>query len=170
MMMTFKFQEENATLRNFEICSNVCFIKIRSKLISVLLHTVFNTIFYETDVTYKKPHNFLKFFYFFLQNDTQRTYYRQSPLFKDLTKHLNDFHVNGIREIPMLVGNVWMAKLEDNLRNFENYGDDEESNWPPKKIINTDGAVFFLEALMTEIGFYCWANFLGSSDDAKVRS
>merc|ERR1712037_516487 len=63
--------------------------------------------------------------------------------------------------------NVWMAKLEDNLRNFENYGDDEESNWPPKKIINTDGAVFFIEALMTKTGFYCWANYLGSSDDAK---
>ena len=70
----------------------------------------------------------------------------------------------------MLERNVWMAKVEDTQRNFENYGDDEKSIWPPKKIINTDGAVFFLEALVTQTGFYCWANFLGSSDDAKVRS
>ena len=70
----------------------------------------------------------------------------------------------------MLERNVWMAKLADTLRNFENYGDYEQSGWPPKRIINTDGAVFFLEALMTQNGFYCWANFLGSSDDAKVRS
>ena len=64
--------------------------------------------------------------------------------------------------------NVWMAKLAHS-NNFEHYGD-SHNIWPPKMIINTDGAVFFLEALMTEIGFYCWANFLGSSDDAKVRS
>ena len=89
-------------------------------------------------------------------------------LFKDLTKHLNDFHVNGIREIQMTERNVWMAKLAHS-NNFEHYGD-SHNIWPPKKIINTDGAVFFLEALMTQTGFYCWANFLGSSDDAKVCS
>ena len=27
----------------------------------------------------------------------------------------------------MLERNVWMAKLADNQRNFENYGDDEQS-------------------------------------------
>ena len=68
----------------------------------------------------------------------------------------------------MLERNVWMVKLAHS-NNFEHYGDNQNI-WSPEKIINTDGAVFFLEALMTEIGFYCWANFLGSSDDAKVRS
>ena len=69
----------------------------------------------------------------------------------------------------MLERNVWMAKLTDTHQNFENYVDCS-LGWPPNKIINTDGAVFFLEALMTQTGFYYWANFLGSSDDAKVRS
>ena len=69
----------------------------------------------------------------------------------------------------MLGRNVWMAKLTDTYQNFENYGD-SSLGWPPNKIITTDGAVFFLEALMTPTGFYYWANFLGSSDDAKVCS
>ena len=39
--------------------------------------------------------------------------------------------------------------------------------WSPGKITNTSGDVFFFEAKTRNDSFYCWVNFLGSSDAAK---
>ena len=86
-------------------------------------------------------------------------------LFKDLTKHLNDHHVDH-KEMHILKRNVWIFYPLDShlvLKAILNpFG-----YLPPRKMTTTCGAVFFFEACLTQSGFYCWVNFVGSLDDAK---
>ena len=89
-------------------------------------------------------------------------------LFKDVNKHLNDFHAD-YREVPMLNGetNRWMVKLTDQKGNFEQNIEDHQFSWSPGKMTNTSGDIFFFESRMSNDSFDCWVNFFGSSDDAK---
>ena len=89
-------------------------------------------------------------------------------LFKDVNKHLGDFHAD-YREVPMLNGetNRWMVKLTDQKGNFEQNIEDHQFSWSPGKMTNTSGDIFFFESRMSNDSFDCWVNFFGSSDDAK---
>ena len=96
--------------------------------------------------------------------------YRQSRnielLFKDLTKHLNDHHVNH-KEVPISKRNTWISKLSDSQGRFESRLKNLPCFRSPAKMTTSCGAVFFFEACLTQSGFYCWVNFVGSLDDAK---
>ena len=88
-------------------------------------------------------------------------------LFKDLTKHLNDHHVN-LREVPIFKRNVWISGITDSHGNLSNESRlKKHLHLPPGKMITSCGAIFYYEACLTQIGFYCWVNFVGSLDDAK---
>ena len=95
-------------------------------------------------------------------------------LFKDLTKHLNDYHANH-KEMHILDRNVWMSYLmrgtsldvKTTSQVTQHLFQNPLGYIPPRKMKTTCGAVFFFEACLTQSGSYCWVNFVGSLDDAK---
>ena len=87
-------------------------------------------------------------------------------LFKDVMKHLNDFHGDDLDlEMPMIEDetNAWRARLGCN---FELRHGVQEVVWS-RKMKSTCGAIFFFEVWMIHDAIHCWLNFFGSLDDAK---
>ena len=65
--------------------------------------------------------------------------------------------------------NVWISYLIDSQRTLQHLVKKPLGYLylPSQKMTTTRGAVFFFEAFLTQSGFYCWVNFVGSLDDAK---
>ena len=87
-------------------------------------------------------------------------------LFKDLTKHLNDHHVDH-KKMNILKRNVWISYLIGSQKTLQDLVEKSLGYIFPRKMTTTCGAVFFFEACLNQSGFYCWVNFVGSLDDAK---
>ena len=87
-------------------------------------------------------------------------------LFKDLTQHLNDHHVD-LKEVPIFKRNVWISSITDSQGKFESSLKHLPFFWPPAKMTTACGAIFYYTVCLTQSGFYCWVNFVGSLDDAK---
>ena len=87
-------------------------------------------------------------------------------LFKDVTKHLDDFHGNRCERLVNKGHNIWLVNFTDVGRNFEQRDRDQSSYWTVGQVTTTCGSVFFLEAWLKENAIHCWIKFLGSLDDA----
>ena len=67
----------------------------------------------------------------------------------------------------MFKRNVWISSITDSQGKFQSCRLNLPFFRSPGKMITTCGAIFYYEACLTQSGFYCWVNFVGSLDDAK---